>query len=856
MDRNDGLTPMMRQYMDIKEKHQDMVLFFRLGDFYEMFGSDAEEVSKLLNLTLTHRAKMPMCGIPYHAARNYLKRLLDAGRKVAICEQLQLSENSRELAKRSVTEIYTPATVVDEEYLDSLSSSYVLAVDVDRKGVHSAWADISTGEFKVRTVPLDRDFMQLESLIAVVAPKEIVVSDDLYFTQKQLRAVLDRQEAIVTKLPAWYFTVREGRKEALKQFPQSALSLFGLEEKDPLLSPIGALLRYIEDNTKAEMPQLRAIEIVRDESYLMLDSAALRNLELVSPLSEGQRGGTLFWAMNRTKTASGARFLKDAILHPLCSAEGISKRLDWVSFFAGDRSEMERVRTLLAASSDMERLSSKASMHKVTPRDILAIADTSASFFSLVGESKEYLSLAEDFSSSFEAVIDFSSDAIRAINRDCTNAANAGTVILSGYDAALDESRSYLDNGESLLSQYMERIKEETGIQNMKIGENRIIGAYFEVSKSQTSKVPQSFIRRQTLVGGERYTTQELEEMKTKLATAREDAAAREKEVFSSFQERAKDISWAIGRMGAIISILDYYSSLAYLALECGYTRPVVGDGPDMDIVDGRHPVVEAYTGRESYTANSFSSASSRFALITGPNMAGKSTYLREVAIISLMAHMGSFVPAASARIPLMDRIYCRVGASDNLARGESTFLVEMTETAAILRGATERSLIIMDEIGRGTSTQDGMSIAYAVMQYLRQLGSITLFATHYHELTMLDTSGMQLLHMAVLEERSSITFLRKAEPGAAASSYGIHVAKLAGLPASVVREATLFQKRHFADYSFDSAQGDLFIDSEDDGDEGGFEDIAAEIEAFDTDSSTPLEALMLINSLKERLRQ
>ena len=361
MDRNDGLTPMMRQYMDIKEKHQDMVLFFRLGDFYEMFGSDAEEVSKLLNLTLTHRAKMPMCGIPYHAARNYLKRLLDAGRKVAICEQLQLSENSRELAKRSVTEIYTPATVVDEEYLDSLSSSYVLAVDVDRKGVHSAWADISTGEFKVRTVPLDRDFMQLESLIAVVAPKEIVVSDDLYFTQKQLRAVLDRQEAIVTKLPAWYFTVREGRKEALKQFPQSALSLFGLEEKDPLLSPIGALLRYIEDNTKAEMPQLRAIEIVRDESYLMLDSAALRNLELVSPLSEGQRGGTLFWAMNRTKTASGARFLKDAILHPLCSAEGISKRLDWVSFFAGDRSEMERVRTLLAASSDMERLSSKAS---------------------------------------------------------------------------------------------------------------------------------------------------------------------------------------------------------------------------------------------------------------------------------------------------------------------------------------------------------------------------------------------------------------------------------------------------------------------------------------------------------------
>ena len=345
MDRTENLTPMMRQYMEIKEKHQDMVLFFRLGDFYEMFGSDAEDVSKLLNLTLTQRAGNPMCGIPYHAARNYLKRLLDSGRKVAICEQLSLSDNPRELAKRSVTEIYTPATVVDEEYLDSLSSSFVMAIDSTAKGVFSAWADISTGVFRVRSLPLEKGYHALESLLASVSPKEIVVPDDLYFTEKSFRSILDRTEAIITKLPTWYFSVKEGRKEALRQFPESALQLFGIGEKDPVLSPIGALLKYIEDNTKTELPQIRAIEKIEDETYLLLDSAAVRNLELISSLADGRTQGSLFSAMNRTKTASGGRFLKDAILHPLESKEKIEKRLNWVSFFVSDRGEMERVRS-------------------------------------------------------------------------------------------------------------------------------------------------------------------------------------------------------------------------------------------------------------------------------------------------------------------------------------------------------------------------------------------------------------------------------------------------------------------------------------------------------------------------------
>ena len=844
---------MMRQYMDIKEKHQDMVLFFRLGDFYEMFGRDAEDVSKLLNLTLTHRAKMPMCGIPYHAAKNYLKRLLDAGRKVAICEQLSIPDNPRELAKRSVTEIYTPATVVDEEYLDSLSASYVMAVNADRKGLYAAWADITTGEFLVRTLPLEKDYSLFQSLLSQVSPKEIVVSDDLYFTEKTLRSVLDRSGAMVTKLPSWYFSAKEGLKEAEKQFPASSLSLSGIDEKDPILSSIGALLKYIEDNIKTELPQLRAIERIEDETYLFLNSAAVRNLELVSSLADGRKEGSLFGTINRTKTASGGRFLKDAILHPLQDRERIEKRLDWVSFFFSDQSEMRRVRDLLSSASDLERLSAKASMKKLTPRDLLAIADTSVSFFTLVSEKHEYLGIAEDFSSSFDTIISFASDTIRAINRECTNIQNEGTIILTGFDSELDEAREYQTKGEDILSSYMSRIKEETGIQNLKTGENRIIGAYFEVSKGQIDKVPESFIRRQTLVNGERYTTKELEELKEKLTEAADRAYEREREVFSSFLDRAERINREIEIMGRIISLLDYYSSLAYLAFENGYTRPVMKDEGELEIVNGRHPVVEAYTGRAEYTANSFSASSSRFALITGPNMAGKSTYLREIAIIALLAHIGSYVPAESAVIPIIDKIYCRVGASDNLARGESTFLVEMSETAAILRGATDRSLVIMDEIGRGTSTQDGMSIAYAVMEYLKKLHSITLFATHYHELTMLDSTGIQLLHMAVREERNSIVFLRKAEPGVAASSYGIHVAKLAGIPRSVIKEAQIFQKKHFADYSFDTSQGDLFIDGSGDGKDDE-ESLKDEILGFDTDSSTPLEALMFVSDLKKRL--
>lgn len=852
------LTPMMRQYEEIKNEHQDKVLFFRLGDFYEMFNEDALNISKLLNLTLTHRNSTPMCGIPYHAAKSYLKRLLDYGLKVAVCEQFVDPDANQKLAERKVAKIYTPATVVDDEYLDSLSSSYVVAINIDKKNVYLSWSDISTGEFYIRNVPLEKDFSSLEAELVSIMPKEILVPDDFYFGIKEFRKIIDLQNAIVTKLPTWYFSIKEGRKQFKKQFSENALRLFGIDEKDPILTVIGALLSYLADNAKQELPQLRVVERVSDENYLALNPAAVRNLELITSLNnENKNEGTLFSAINKTKTPSGARFLKFSLLHPLSRKDDIEKRQRWIEHLISNSYELDRVRKCLCDSSDMERLSTKASMKRVLPRDLIAIAETIVSFISLVNQNQEYLELVDDRDSiSLDSVIDFSSDILKGINRECTNIQNPGTIILDGYDSELDDLRKYISNGSDVLSQYLDRVRAETGITTMKLGENRIIGSYIEVSKGQLDRVPDYFIRRQTLVGGERFTTNEFEEIKQKLFFAESDASKCEKDIYNKFIIRAFDLCQCLEKIGKVITLLDFYSSFAKLAIEANWTKPEIMEQGELDIVDGRHPVVEAYVGKNEFVANSFSTKKSRLSLITGPNMAGKSTYLRQVAIIALLAHVGCYVPAKSARVPLIDKIFCRVGASDNLSKGESTFLVEMSESAQILRGSTSKSLVIMDEIGRGTSTQDGMSLAYAIMNYLKLSGSITLFATHYHELTMLDTSDIQLLHMAVLEQKNTIVFLRKVEEGVSESSYGIHVAKLAGLPRSVIKDAVDFQRKHFIDYlDFDPSQGNLFA-QEEEKEESIEKAISEKIQQFDIDSSTPLEAMLFLTDLKKMIEK
>ena len=849
---NEELTPMMRQYNEIKKEHQDKVLFFRLGDFYEMFQDDAIEISRLLNLTLTHRGSVPMCGIPYHAAKNYIARLLEEGKKIAICEQITLPDNPRQLAERKVVQIYTPATVVEDEYLDSLSSSFILSVTLDKKTLSLSYADITSGEFFIRKVSYDSSLSFFTDALYTIMPKEILVPDDLYFTDKNLRTALDDSGAIITKLPSWYFSAKSGRKEIVKQFGESALEDFRIGEKDSILPAISALLLYLDEMVKSSIPQLRSIEWVSDRKILYMNAATIRSLELVESMRDKKGEYTLFKAINRCMSTSGARLLKSEILSPLSDKDEIERRLDWVDHFYKNREELSEVRTALKKVSDLERLSSRMSLMKALPKDFVALSETLDIMFSLFVNHREYISLAkseEDLD--FSSLIDFSEKIRNAINPECTNINNEGTIILSGYDETLDSFREIMSDSSQILSSYIEKEKEKSGLTILKAGENRIIGHYLEVPKGQLDKVPPYFIRKQTLVGGERYTTDELIRIEEKINSAFESASRREKEIYREFQKEGRDFSPVIEKVGRILSRLDFYSALSYLALDMNYVRPTINEEGRMDIVGGRHPVVESYMGRNEFIENDFSSSHGRFALVTGPNMAGKSTYLRQIALISILSHMGSFVPAKKADIPLLDKLFCRVGAQDNLAKGESTFLVEMNEASQILRSATRNSLIIMDEIGRGTSTEDGMSIAYAIIEYLKDLGAITLFSTHYHELTRFDTYQMQLITLEVEERKDEIVFMRKAINGVATSSYGIHVAKLAGIPKSVLKSAITFQKKHFADYQMEDRQGDLFVAGDVEFNES--EEIIDDINSFDIENSSPMDAFNFLIELKKK---
>lgn len=848
----DNLTPMMRQYMKIKEEHQDKVLFFRLGDFYEMFDQDAIEVSRLLNLTLTKRAGNPMCGVPYHAAKNYIKRLLDLGKKIAICEQIDLNEDSKDIAERRVVQIYTPATVVEDEFLNSTDSSFIMSIYQDRRGLAVSYADVTTGDFFIRDFPLERSYRELENAIYQIEPKEILVLDDLYFSDKSLRTLLDSLPVMLTKLPSFYFSKKSAKKELEEQFSKNLYSLFSIDENETCIFSSGALLKYIKEMSKTDLDQFKGISRVSAERYMFLSSSTIKSLELVSNQSSGKSEMSLFSSINRTVTSSGARMLKSFVLNPLYDRKKIDQRLSWVDYFFSRNEEEKKVRDALSLSSDLERIASKISMNKIVPRDLIAISDSVSTLSSLIDENRKYLELVENTAIDFPSLLSLSSDIDKAINRECTNINGKEKIINDGYSAELDEVRNVISSSNEILSSYLNEIKNETGINNIRCGENRIIGYYLEVSKGNLNKVPSYFIRRQSLVGGERFKTEKLDEIESRINSSRENEGKIENRIYKSFISRAEEVNSSIEMLGKIISYLDVYSSLSYLAHEEDYTRPLIEDeGTDLILEDARHPVVEQYLKKGEYVRNSFSSQGGRFSLITGPNMAGKSTYLRQTALIVLLSHIGSYVPASKAVGPLTDKLFCRVGAQDNLAKGESTFLVEMTECAQILRYATRNSLVIMDEIGRGTSTQDGMSIAYAVIKYMKNLGAVTLFSTHYHELTGLDSYGSQLLTMKVEETKGSVIFLRKAVKGIAASSYGIHVAKLAGIPRQVIKDAQDFLKKHFADYS--SLEDESLFKAEDE-EKNDYDDIISSIRDFDIENSSAMNALLFLLEIKKKL--
>ena len=853
---------MMAQYNMIKEQHQDKVLFFRMGDFYEMFDSDAVEVSRLLNITLTKRGGQQMCGIPHHASKIYIKRLLDAGKKIAICEQIDLPQNAKEIATREVVQIVSPATVIEDDFLDATSNSYVLCISIQKRSIAISYADITSGEFVLRTVPLERQFTSLLSVLEQVGPREVLVDEDAYFSNLEFKGVIDGYEAMVSKLPRWYFKIKDGFEKMCSQVGTTSLKAFSLESDALEISSGGALLRYLEDSAKTALAHITHYTVESEDRYLRIDEASRKGLELLSNNADGSAKYTLYSAINATLTSSGARLLKKWITFPLVDVEEIMERQGWVAFFVKERKELERVRSILKGALDMERLTSRIAMNRSVSSDLVGIAQTVHAFFDLFNE--HYQPLLDNTISEEDllGLVEVIKDLDASINEEHQGPFLEGQVIKDGFDEQLDQLRSVKGGGKELLSLYLAKIRKETGITTLKLSSNKILGHYLEVSKGQVDKVPPSFYRKQTLVNAERYTSDELIACEQKILQSSSEAEKRERLLYEKLLERTREMKGPLLAIAALLSRVDCLQSFATTANKGEYTAPNFMSGNCLTIEGGRHPVVEQQLGIGSFVPNDLTieEDGQRFCLITGPNMAGKSTYLRQNALIVLLSQIGSFVPARKVELGVADRLFCRVGSSDNLARGESTFLVEMQEAAHILRSATNQSLVIVDELGRGTSTQDGMSLAYAMMQTLLEIGSKTLFATHYHELAHLDNSLVQLLTLQVLEQGGRITFVRKVIKGIANSSYGLNVAKMAGVPASSLRKARYFQKRHFAEYGIASPQLELFADNDQQPDTGlpslsqEEEAVLDKIRDFSVESSSPLSALVFLEELKALL--
>ena len=847
-------TPLMKQYREMKSQYSDMVLFFRLGDFYEMFDEDAKEVSALLNLTLTHRGDSPMCGIPYHAAKNYIKRLLDCGKKIAICEQMELSENSKALARREVVRIVTPATVVDEDFLDDKSFNYIICFFQ----YSLAFCDVSTGDFHIRAMDPKNKVQAVRSVLQQLSPREILVCEDEYFLDFDFKAAIDSYPAMVTKLAPWYFSQKGCYKILCEQAKVKSLAAYGLKDNDKLVCPAGALIRYITETSKSSVSHLTDYKVDNEDSFVSMDESSRKNLELFSNLYDGSSRYTLFDSINRTRTSGGSRLLKNWIAFPLRDLDQIRFRQQWVRFFVETPSELSRVREALCGAMDLSRLYTRVLLKRAVPHDLVGIKQTIGSFFNLVSDNTEkYFSLLEKSldQDALSACAALMQRIDKAINEQCLGQFQEGQVILPGYNELLDQRRALRDHSDEILKTYLDKVKADSGITILKLGYNRVFGYYLEVPKGQASRVPDYFYRKQTLVNGERFTTEELMQYEKDILQANAQAETLEHQLYDEILADVLQIDAYLMAIGHFLNTVDVFQALATLAVDSSYVCPEMTDEDVLEINDGRHPVVEKQLPPGGFVANGLD-MSTRFALITGPNMAGKSTYLRQNALIILLAHAGSFVPASSARIGIVDKIFCRVGATDNLARGESTFLVEMQEAAFILRNCTRQSFVIVDEVGRGTSTQDGMSIAYAMMKSLIEKGAKTLFATHYHELTMLDTSGIRLLTLDVREEKGSVTFLRKVKEGVANSSYGIHVAKMAGVPAAVIKDARSFQTRHFADYTMN--QGSLFTaeigyDEEPSASESA---LASALKGINLDECTPMQALIQLAKLKEMAEQ
>ena len=793
---NSETTPLMLQYQKIKAKHKNEVLLFRLGDFYEMFDDDAVEVSRLLNLTLTRRLNQPMCGIPYHAVKIYIARLLRFGKKIAICEQIGEVTGTK-LTERKVVEVITPGTAVESEYLDGGANNFLASLFIKKDFAGFAYIDVTTADFFATSWKVGETTENFSKEIGRVNPKEILLPDSVR-NNSSVQDVLERNKNIsVSYYPDWNFDSSISYQRLIEQFKTANLRPFSLSEDSPEVNPAGFLLDYLKKTTSSNSPHIKEIKIYKDCDFVIIDDSSRKNLEITSNLRDASTQFSLLECVSHTQTAQGNRLLRSWLNYPLTDSEKIKSRQNHIQLFFDDRTLLDKVRENFSSILDIERLAGRIAMEKAHAKDLLALCSSLEKWLS----ARKYLEKYDFAQTSEDEARQIVKLIFDSILENPSTLLTEGRIIKSGYSDELDHWKNVRDNFTKILEDYVSEEKEKTGIQNLKIRNNNISGFYIEVSKSKISQIPKHFIFKRSLINSERYTTERLQELERELTESAEKIIEIERDLFLEIRKSVADHVSYLFQTAREVAYVDVSCALAYSAILHNWVRPVVDDENDFIIKNGRHPVVELHLPEGEFVPNdtkisggikNSDSDEKTFNLITGPNMAGKSTYLRQNALIALLAQTGSFVPADKAKIGIVDRVFCRVGAGDNLAKGESTFLVEMIETANILRSATEKSLVIMDEVGRGTSTEDGLAIAQAVSEYLLDFVHCkTFFATHYHELTRLEHPALKLICMAVAEEDGKVVFLRKIKEGASKNSYGIHVARLAGIPETVINRAT-----------------------------------------------------------------
>ncbi|MHC4623665.1 MAG: DNA mismatch repair protein MutS [Planctomycetota bacterium] len=863
----------MRQFAQFKQKYPDCVLFFRMGDFYETFYDDAKLCSKVCGLALTSRNKgdnpIPLAGVPYHAVDGYLKKMIQAGYRVAVCEQVEDPRTAKGVVKRDIVRIVTPGTLTDDMLLNAKEDNFLCAVNLGtRKDAAISWVDISTGHFFVQRLPEKKLLDELLQL----SPAECLLPDrrgELFEaeTRKLANGIEQLTNAIITERPAWYFDPYQARQRLLKHFGTATLEGFGIADGDEELVPAaGAIVEYLNETQKTALGHIQSLKKISRRKFLQIDTTSLRSLEILRTIRTESAEGSLLDCLDETLTGMGGRMFRNWLCMPLCDLASIEARQDAVQELRDADTRLVDIRKLLSVISDTERIAARVGTLRATPKDLVALAAT----LRKIPRLREFLQesgaeLLRQLAGRCDSMDELADLLEAAIEPECPSHLRDGGVIKTGFDEQLDRLRSISKDGQTWLRHYQKEQIERTGIANLKIGYNKVFGYYIEISHASADKVPPDYVRKQTIKNAERYITDELKQYETEVLGAEEKAVELEQRLFEQVRRQTAQYVTRLQKLAETVAQSDCLASLAYLARRRNYIRPGITDGAELIINEGRHPVLAESLGAE-FVPNDIELGpkAGDCLIVTGPNMSGKSTYIRQAALLVLMAQTGSFIPAKDATIGLVDRIFTRVGASDELVRGQSTFMVEMTETANIINNASERSLVILDEVGRGTSTYDGLALAWAITEHIaNRIKCRTLFATHYHELTELAElfTNVMNCNVAVREWMDEVVFLHKILPGGTDKSYGIHVAKLAGVPRPILERSneileeleSAFQKEatgeHLSKHKTKEQDRDLlFVEKH--------KSVLQKLASTDINSLTPIEAINLLNQIKNEINE